>query len=73
MAANLKALRADEVVAIVAEMDSCSPAVESDSVEWLGIRLSSEEIRNVRSSKVLSFGSCSFDEPVSAARQLGWV
>jgi hypothetical protein len=72
-AANAKALPRDQVIAIVAEMDSCCPVVTLDSVEWLGVHLSSQEIRDVRTSRVLSFGSCSFDEPVNAARQLGWL
>jgi hypothetical protein len=70
---NAKRCSAGEVIEIVAEMESCNPRVMDDSIEWLGVRLSEQEIRDMRSSKVLSFGSCSFEEPIDAARQLGWL
>jgi len=73
LTAYSKARSAVEIVEIVAEMESCNPRVMDDAIEWRGVRLSEQEIRTMRSSKVLSFGSCSFEEPIEAARELGWL
>jgi hypothetical protein len=73
LVASLRSVKVDEVVSIVAEMDSCNLSVSDDSITWRGVSLSTEEIQVARSSKVLSFGSCSFDEPIHAARMVGWL
>lgn len=73
LVANLRSVQEDEVISIVQEMESCSPSVSRDSIEWRGVELSAQEIHQARSSQVLSFGSCSFDEPIHAARMVGWL
>ncbi|MFM7148799.1 MAG: hypothetical protein ACKO23_03055 [Gemmataceae bacterium] len=45
----------------------------SHSAGWLGHRVSLDEIRTIRASTMISFGSCSFDEPRDDLRQLGWL
>lgn len=42
-------------------------------VSWHRHWISTEQIRNSRQRLVLSFGSCSFDEPVADLRQLGML
>ena len=41
-------------------------------LDWQGLTASTEEIVRAR-QKVLSFGSCSFDEPRADLRALGWL
>ena len=40
---------------------------------WLGFEASVDEIAAVRREFAMSYGSCSFEEPVEEARALGWV
>jgi len=44
-----------------------------EAVEWHGHRVSAEELREVREQFAISFGSCSFEEPVADLRALGWL
>ena len=32
-----------------------------------------EEIKNAREKQVISYGSCSFEEPIDDLKQLGWM
>ena len=50
-----------------------TPAVSNDRIMWLDSAISAEEIRNTRATRVISFGSCSFDEPILDAVQNGWL
>jgi len=43
------------------------------SAGWMGHRASLDEIRTIRANTMISFGSCSFDEPREDLRQLGWL
>ena len=45
----------------------------SEGVRWLGFELNAEEIAAARREFAMSYGSCSFEEPVEEARALGWV
>lgn len=44
-----------------------------EEVRWTEYRASREEIAQARHQAVLSFGSCSFDEPRADLRALGWL
>jgi hypothetical protein len=44
-----------------------------DGFSWREWRASIEQIRQIRPRSLLSFGSCSFDEPREGLRQLGWL
>jgi hypothetical protein len=44
---------------------------DDDSIGWSGRRVGVEQIRNARAELVVSFGSCSFEEPVADLRALG--
>lgn len=43
---------------------------DDDGVSWRGRKVSSSELRSTRTQLALSFGSCSFLEPVAEARSL---
>jgi hypothetical protein len=47
--------------------------LSSDGLRWAGHRVSAGEAAAVRRSFFRSFGSCSFDEPVSALARLGFL
>jgi len=49
------------------------PVFDASSVSWFGHRLLFSEIEKARHELVLSFGSCSFEEPVMDAENLGWM
>jgi len=44
-----------------------------DSLIWRGHRLSSEGIQEARNNFAISFGSCSFTEPIDDLKAMGWL
>jgi hypothetical protein len=44
-----------------------------DGLQWRGRRFSWEAIREVRDGFAISFGSCSFEEPMEEMRAMGWI
>lgn len=44
-----------------------------ESVSWMKKTISAGEIKRLRHSKVISFGSCSFTEPLAGLRSLGFL
>jgi hypothetical protein len=45
----------------------------ADAVEWRGHGLDRTAVERARANAIVGFGSCSFDEPVGEARELGWT
>ncbi len=62
----------DEEAALV-ETDAAAFAVDADAFRWRDRRASPEEIAVMRRDLFLSFGSCSFTEPVDELRALGML
>ncbi|HKE36447.1 MAG TPA: hypothetical protein VKB39_03395, partial [Candidatus Baltobacteraceae bacterium] len=73
LAAAVFASRTDETVlrAIVAEEDPGAFTFEDDSFAWRGLCCNIDELRAVRRSSFVGYGSCSFDEPVDDLTALG--
>lgn len=46
---------------------------DDDEAGWRNVRATTEEITEGRREFMLSFGSCSFDEPREDLRSLGWL
>jgi hypothetical protein len=44
-----------------------------DGLQWRARRFSSEKVREMRDSLAISFGSCSFEEPMQEMRAMGWI
>jgi len=44
-----------------------------DGVAWRGHEVSTEALANTRRDFALSFGSCSFEEPIQDMKELGWI
>jgi len=60
----------------VATLEQRSPhafAWDDASVAWHGHRLTVDQLRTAREQFAISFGSCSFDEPIHDLQQLGWL
>jgi hypothetical protein len=45
--------------------------IDEQSVQWLGHRLTLRDLRRARLQGLVSFGSCSFTEPLEALQALG--
>jgi hypothetical protein len=66
---------ADEkaVVRTLSEEDPAAFRVDDDVVRWHDNAMISDQIEKVRSDFAISFGSCSFEEPVEDLKAMGWV
>ncbi len=53
------------------ERDASAIQVDADGIEWRGRRLDLDAIRGARESGIVSFGSCSFTEPMGDLQSLG--
>ncbi len=62
-----------DVRAILEEEDPARFRFEDDALYWGDLKATTEQIREARRDAVLSFGSCSFDEPREDLRALGWM
>lgn len=71
--AYLKRAPKSDIIPIVSEMERCDPVVGPHGVSWLGIELTADEIARARERFALSYGSCSFVEPIDDARSRGWL
>jgi hypothetical protein len=63
-----------ELIPLLEETSRLAFQVTDDSISWRGNRLDLAAIRRAREQVVISFGSCSFTEPVSELAELieGW-
>jgi hypothetical protein len=55
------------------EKDASAFVVGEDNVRWHGFDAGVDEIEAVRREFAISYGSCSFTEPVHEARTYGWL
>lgn len=60
-----------DLTAIVAETDPAAFQFTDEFVRWQGRVLETARLARARETFALSFGSCSFDEPVQGLRELG--
>ena len=63
-------LDAARVVEVLAEDDSRAFVVDPTHLAWKGVRVEAAQVAAAR-ERCVSFGSCSFDEPVNDLRELG--
>lgn len=69
--AHAHALTQSQVECIVADEEPRHFHFHDDALAWKDFRAPVEEIRRVRQQRLISFGSCSFDEPCEDLRALG--
>jgi hypothetical protein len=60
----------DTALAALEESDPSTLAFEEDSIHWRDKRISAEQVGACRSEFAISFGSCSFREPIDELAQL---
>lgn len=59
--------------AVMETLEAVEFKLEANRVRWAGFELNAEEITAARREFAMSYGSCSFAEPVEEARALGWI
>jgi hypothetical protein len=59
--------------AILADADATHFTFDDAGLRWRELTVSTNEILAARREGVVSFGSCSFDEPRDDLRALGWM
>jgi hypothetical protein len=67
------AWRGQEPLPTLEEQSATAFQFGDDAAEWHGHHLSAEELREVREQFAISFGSCSFEEPIADLKALGWL
>ncbi|MEO5579344.1 MAG: hypothetical protein ABIR58_01705 [Gemmatimonadaceae bacterium] len=63
----------DIALGVLEASDAARIRFDDDRAEWNGHRIAADGLASARSDLALSFGSCSFTEPVDEARQLGFL
>lgn len=58
---------------ILTEDDPHAFTFDDDSAAWRGHAVSTEDLAVLRREFAISFGSCSFEEPVADLKELGWL
>jgi hypothetical protein len=75
LAGALAYFGADEkaVIKTLSEEDTGAFQVDDDVLRWHDNTMIADQLEKVRSEFAISFGSCSFDEPVEDVKAMGWV
>lgn len=71
--AHVHRLNAEVVRAILADDKPSSFVFGAEGLGWRDLHANVSEIETARRDAVVSFGSCSFDEPREDLRALGWM
>jgi hypothetical protein len=71
--AHARKLGVEQVREIIADENAENFVCEEETFGWKGLRATTKEIAAARRQMVISFGSCSFEEPVDDLRALGWL
>lgn len=75
LAAALAYFGADQeaIVRTLSEEDASAFQVDDELIRWHDQILIADQIERVRSEFAMSFGSCSFTEPVDDMKEMGWI
>ncbi len=71
--AHVHPLGAGTVEAVLLDVAPANFVFDDDGLRWGDWHVTTDEVRAARRHAVLSFGSCSFDEPREDLRALGWL
>jgi hypothetical protein len=71
--AGARNLSRQELGGILADENPQNFAIEQDHFRWKSVRASTDEVSAARKHALISFGSCSFDEPRDDLRSMGWL
>lgn len=59
--------------AVLEERDADAFAFDDDGARWRDRRVSTQDLERLRRDFAISFGSCSFEEPIDDLRALHWL
>ncbi|MGA7524022.1 MAG: hypothetical protein WBW84_16335 [Acidobacteriaceae bacterium] len=62
-----------EIVRTLAEEDGSAFRLDDEVIRWHDHTLIADQIERVRSEFAMSFGSCSFTEPVDDMKEMAWI
>lgn len=71
--ARAKAWTAPQLIAVLQNTDASSIQISDEAITFNGNPLTSREIASVRKEFAISFGSCSFEEPIEDLTNLDWL
>lgn len=71
--ARARGLQENVVREILGDDDARNFCFEENSFAWRDVRATNDEIARARRELMISFGSCSFDEPREDLMTLGWL
>jgi hypothetical protein len=71
--AHARGMPEGQVRRVVEDEDAGAFAFSDDGLRWRDFRAGVDEVAEARRRLVVSFGSCSFDEPRDDLRALGWL
>lgn len=63
----------DELVELLEERDPTAIQIGNAAIAWRGHRFTQQDLAATRARFALSFGSCSFEEPLGDLRSLGYL
>ena len=63
----------ETIQTILEETDATAFVFSEEAITYQGHSVSKAELAEIRSNKAISFGSCSFSEPTSELKKLGWL
>lgn len=63
----------DEAEQLLDEENPATFSISSDAIAWRSFHWSADQLRTVREEFAISFGSCSFEEPIRDLEALGWL
>lgn len=64
-------LSEDEAIELLLDENVSSFAFEDDAIRWRSFIINTNELKDARENFALSFGSCSFQEPIEDLKELG--
>jgi hypothetical protein len=71
--AHARALNEEQIRHIVADEESAQFLFDDEGFRWGDFSATTAEIATAREAFAMSFGSCSFEEPLADLRVLGWL
>lgn len=63
----------DDATLLLSEEDPGAWQVTPSTIAWRSVRWSAEQLRDVRRQSMISFGSCSFEEPIKDLEAMVWL
>jgi len=73
MLAHVHHLPQKELENILSDEESSHFKFTEDAFHWNDLSIDVETITSLRQSRILSYGSCSFEEPIDDMKELGWL